>query len=461
LQALRALEPAGSAQQRYAALSQTALDQTRVEHAGTYQAGIEPAAIGQGGEPPQDRRATAPRKRGKRVVVWASVLVVIVLVLAAGAQFVRPAPVPAVALSTATSHTFPGAVPALPWPVQGQATVEVEGLGSLGNSGVQRPTPTASVAKVMTAYVFLKDHPLRVGQPGPTYTIGSAEAARLAARKARDESLIDVVAGQPFTEREALQAMLIVSANNIAHEIARWDAGGDTAFTAKMNATARGLGMTSTTYTDPSGYNPTTVSTSADQVKLLRVAMRIPVFAQIVAETSYTPSGGAPMAGNDTLLGQDGVIGGKTGNTDQAGANFVFAARRRVDRTVQLIVGAVMAQPTTSGPGPALDQSRTLIEAVGNTLTGVTLATKGQTVAHVNDGYRHRIPLTTTAPITVVGWPGLTVQIGIEGTVPKDASAGSNVATVVVGEGNGSAHLPVTLTRSLHPSLLDRLIRIN
>jgi D-alanyl-D-alanine carboxypeptidase len=365
-------------------------------------------------------------------------------------------------MGTATSHTFPGSVPALPWPTQGQATVEVEGLGSLGNSGVQHPTPTASVAKVMTAYVFLKDHPLRVGRPGPTYKISSAEANRLAARKARDESLIDVVAGQPFTEREALQAMLIVSANNIAHEIARWDAGGDSAFTAKMNATARSLGMTDTTYTDPSGYDPKTVSTSADQVKLLRVAMRIPVFAEIVAEPTYTPSrGGATMAGNDTLIGQDGVIGGKTGNTDQAGANFVFAAKRHVAGTVQLIVGAVMSQPTTSGPGPAMDQSRTLIEAVGNTLTGVTLAGKGQPVAQVNDGYRHQVPLTATTPVTVVGWPGLTVQIGIEGTVPRDAAVGSKVATMVVGEGDGSAHLPVTLTRSLNPAILDKLTRLN
>lgn len=386
--------------------------------------------------------------------------VVALVLVAAGVQLVRPVPDQTVALVGADSHTFPGSVPAMPWPTQGQATVEVEGLGSLGNSGDQHPTPTASVAKVMTAYIFLKDHPLRVGQSGPTFTIGSAEAGRLAARKARDESLINVVAGQRFTEREALQAMLVVSANNIAHEIARWDAGGDAAFTAKMNATARGLAMTNTTYTDPSGYTPTTVSTSADQVKLLRMAMRMPVFAQIVGETSYTPSGEAPMQANDTLIGQDGVVGGKTGNTDQAGANFVFAARRHVSGTVQLIVGAVMAQPTTSGPGPALDQSRLLIEAVGNALIGVAVAAKGQTVAQANNGF-HVTPLAAAAPVTVVGWPGLTVQIGIEGDLPKDAAAGSKVATVVVGEGYGSAHVAVTLTRSLHPSLLDRLTRLS
>lgn len=38
----------------------------------------------------------------------------------------------------------------------------VDGVGSLGSEGAQKPAPIASVAKVMTAYVILQEHPSRV-----------------------------------------------------------------------------------------------------------------------------------------------------------------------------------------------------------------------------------------------------------------------------------------------------------
>ena len=80
--------------------------------------------------------------------------------LAGGDHLTAPAPNPA-----------PGSVAAakslhLPWPPEGQASVEVEGIGSLGTRGEQRPVPIASVTKVMTAYVILRAHPMRAGAPG-------------------------------------------------------------------------------------------------------------------------------------------------------------------------------------------------------------------------------------------------------------------------------------------------------
>ena len=102
-----------------------------------------------------------------------------------------------------------------------------------------------------------------------------------------------VAAGEQLTERQALQALLLPSANNIAAVLARWDAGSEDRFVARMNATARSLGMTHTRYTDPSGYDDATVSTAADQVRIVDRAMRLPVFARIVA----TPSATLPVAG--------------------------------------------------------------------------------------------------------------------------------------------------------------------
>jgi D-alanyl-D-alanine carboxypeptidase len=382
--------------------------------------------------------------------------------LLAVVQILRPLPDPTLKLAIATNHTFPGSAPQLPWPGAGQAAVEVEGLGALGSSGAQTPTPTASVAKVMTAYVFLSDHALPDDGDGPTYTISAEEAARLPDLVARQETHVDVVAGEKFTERKALEALLIVSANNIAHEMARWDAGGDVAYVGKMNATARELGMTNTIYTDPSGYDSTTVSTASDQVKLLRAAMRIPAFAQVAGMTVYTPpDGGAARPAGNTLLGHNGVIGGKTGFTDAAGGNYVFAARKKVGAASALIIGAVMAQTGATTPKPAIDAAQRLIKATEKELVSVTVARTGERVAQVDDGVGGHTPLVATRPVTAVGWPGLTVRLSAEGEPPHRAASGTKLGTVSVGSGPGSARTDLRLDRPLtEPALPDRLLRL-
>ena len=63
------------------------------------------------------------------------------------------------------------------WPSEGEATVAVEGVGSLGSTGGQTPVPIASVAKVMTAYLTLKQFPLEPGEEGFRVRITPAQVA--------------------------------------------------------------------------------------------------------------------------------------------------------------------------------------------------------------------------------------------------------------------------------------------
>jgi D-alanyl-D-alanine carboxypeptidase (penicillin-binding protein 5/6) len=112
-----------------------------------------------------------------------------------------------------------------------------------------------------------------------------------------------------------------------------------------MNATARSLGMTHTRYTDPSGYDDATVSTAADQMRIVGRAMRLVVFATIVA----TPSATLPVAGTvhntNTLLGHNGFVGVKTGSDEAAGGCFAFRAIRSVHGRHTTITGVVLGQP--------------------------------------------------------------------------------------------------------------------
>jgi D-alanyl-D-alanine carboxypeptidase (penicillin-binding protein 5/6) len=233
-----------------------------------------------------------------------------------------------------------GNVPSTVWPAYGQAAFVRTGQSQIEASPNQHMAAIASVAKVMTAYLVLQDHPLQAGEGGPTITLTYADR-----RGGRDESVVPIAAGEQLTERQALQALLLPSANNIAVVLARWDAGSETRFVARMNAAARSLGMTRTRYTDPSGYDDATVSTAADQVRIVERAMRLPVFASIVATQSATLPVAGTVHNTDTLLGQDGFVGVKTGSDDAAGGCFAFRAIRWIDGKRTTITGVVLGQP--------------------------------------------------------------------------------------------------------------------
>jgi D-alanyl-D-alanine carboxypeptidase (penicillin-binding protein 5/6) len=230
------------------------------------------------------------------------------------------------------------------WPAQGEAALAIVGDGWRASPHAAKPVPIASLAKVMTAYVVLRDSPLRHDQQGFTLTVSEADAERTSAEQSDGQSTVAVQAGEQLTERQALEALLIPSANNIAHSLAEHVAGGETAFVREMNAQAGRLGMRHTTYTDPSGLDPATVSTAADQLRLARAAMRDHAFEGIVAMTQATIPVAGTIENTDSLLGLDGFVGIKTGSDDAAGGCFMFQSRQPLNSQPHTLIGAVLGQ---------------------------------------------------------------------------------------------------------------------
>jgi len=121
--------------------------------------------------------------------------------------------------------------------------------------------------------------------------------------------------------------------------------------------------MASTTVgSDASGLSPDTLSTAHDLVLLGEAAMQNPVLAEIVSKSSVDDF---PLIGTientNTLLGQDGIVGVKTGNSDEAGGVFVFAAKYNDDSgKEQIIVGAVQGLPDLE---KALQAAKTLLKS--------------------------------------------------------------------------------------------------
>ena len=194
----------------------------------------------------------------------------------------------------------------------------------------------------MTAYLTLRRYPLNGEADGFTITVTVAQAQSAAESAAESQSVVAVRAGEQLTERQLLEGLLIPSGNNFAQMLAVHMAGSETRFTADMNAEARALGMSQTNYSDPSGFDPDTVSTAADQLRVLRQAMRFPVFRQIVSMAAVT----LPVAG--TLTNFNPLIAegyaGKTGSDSAAGGCLAFFTHVTAEGHRWTAVGVVLGQ---------------------------------------------------------------------------------------------------------------------
>ncbi|MEU2118904.1 serine hydrolase [Streptomyces sp. NPDC016459] len=410
--------------------------------------------------PPTPLRTTV-----RRVRIWTP-LVLILLIVFAIAQMVRPLPAPVLTLSTAPTFTFEGGELKMPWPTEGQGAVEVEGVGSMGTYGPQKSAPIASVTKTMTAYVILRDHPIKGKQKGPEITVDKKAADQA---KAEHESTAAVQEGQTYSEKELLQLLMIPSANNVARLLARWDAGSEAAFVEKMNAAAKDLGMTQSTYTDPSGLLDSTVSTPKDQLKLAKAVMQYDVFREIVNTPNMTIDGvGRIENNNSSILLKPGVSGIKTGSSTPAGGNLLWAANTVVDGKVRRILGVVMGAKNAEHLGEKLqlsiDYSYELIKKAQDDVTSAAVVRKGQVLGYVDDGLGGRTPVVATKELKAIGWPGLRVKLELTDggkPLPHTAKAGDVVGQVSIGTGTGKVSAPVALRTDLvEPGFDKKLTRV-
>jgi serine-type D-Ala-D-Ala carboxypeptidase (penicillin-binding protein 5/6) len=373
-------------------------------------------------------------------------------------QLLRPLPSLSMSFAVPPRLVFSGPDPALPWSGTGEGRVDIQGLGTIGTLKAGSAVPVASLTKMMTALLVLRDHPLSVGQSGPLITVTSSDVSTYVFDNYSDQSTVDVIAGEQLSELQALEAMLIPSGNNIAYMLARWDAGSVNAFVAKMNSEANHLGLTSTHYVDPSGFDSHNTSSASDQIRLAKAALRDPVFASIVSR----PSVDIPVAGTldntNIYLGQDGIAGVKTGSSSEAGGCFVFLAHQDVDGERSTVIGAVLTQ---AGLDAGLSVGRQLVAAAFSSLSVEHFYSSGQVVGTLVAPWSSHVQVATATSFSLLGTGGMSVTSSVRRLdVGPDVARGARVAelTLRVGEEHASAPL-LTTERLPGPSLWWRLVR--
>lgn len=240
-------------------------------------------------------------------------------------------------------------------PFKGAIVVDAATGRVLIDEHADEVSPPASMTKLMT-FAVLSDK-LASGQISLDTPV---HVDRSDARMGGTQVYLDP--RETFSVEELIYAMLIQSANDAAHALARVAGGGSIeAFVADMNAKARELGMTHSTFRSPHGLPPadrrlsdSDLTSPRDYAILCRYLL---LHTDILKYTSVRerkfglnrPQGPILMVNHNKLLGRiAGVDGLKTGYTDRAGYCLSATAERNGHRVIVVIMGAL-------GPGGRRD----------------------------------------------------------------------------------------------------------
>jgi serine-type D-Ala-D-Ala carboxypeptidase (penicillin-binding protein 5/6) len=390
---------------------------------------------------------------------WLGLVLLVVAVALVVNEFRPVGAVPA-QQTIGTSTAAAGSAVPVPWPTSGQAAIGGEENGAFASTPGARPRPIASVAKVMTALVVLDEKPLKEGEQGPTITVSADDVTEYQQESANGESVVAVQAGEVLSEYLALQALLIPSGNNIAALLARWASGSVDAHVEKMNARAKALGLTRTTFSDVSGLSEKTVSVPSDLVRLGQEALNNPVLAGIVEQEQVALPAAGVLPNVNYALGQSGIFGIKTGNITAGGAIYLFAGNVQLSAGTKLyVVGALQGLPTLDDVFAA---AKTLLGAARTALQMVHVVSKNQTVGHYELPWGGGSDAVATQDLDVLVWAGTVVRMALRAdAVSPPVSPQTGVGSLQVTAGDAVFDLPVAnADQLLAPGRLARLTRV-
>ncbi|MBG6054159.1 D-alanyl-D-alanine carboxypeptidase (penicillin-binding protein 5/6) [Salinibacterium sp. CAN_S4] len=357
------------------------------------------------------------------------------------------APVQEVAAQVEAFETRAVVQPALTFPEYGASAIGAVGYaGVLASGGSADALPIASISKVITALVILDAKPLAVGEPGPDIAFGDADVALYDAQVAQNGSVAPVYAGQVLTQRDAMNVMLIVSANNYAESLANWAFGSQEAFVEAAKVWLAGAGLPSTAIVEPTGVSPSNISTSTDLVELGRIALSHPVLAEIVG----TPSIDIPELGTientNSLLGITGIDGIKTGTLDEAGSCLLFSQDYVVGDTTVTLVGVVLGGPDRPTINAAV---QSLLAQADAGFQSVTLVEQGQRLATYDTEWGDESAAVAASTLSVVVWSATPITAASSPEDVQLAEAGTDIGTLSFTVGNRTLDVPLELSSTI------------
>jgi serine-type D-Ala-D-Ala carboxypeptidase (penicillin-binding protein 5/6) len=230
----------------------------------------------------------------------------------------------------------PWPVPDAPFPTAPSWVLYDVGAGvTIASRSADEVRAMASVTKIMTGLLVVE-----LADFSDEVTVSATAAAT-------GEKEIKLVAGETVTVEDLFKALMVHSANDAATALAEHIAGSLAGFVELMNERADAMGLLDTSFANPHGLDATNHYTTAnDLLTMTREAMQHEEFAEAVRLQSFAfppdPEGNPRIAQTTNLMLADypGMIGVKTGFTNQALLTFVASAERDGRQVIVVVLGS-------------------------------------------------------------------------------------------------------------------------
>lgn len=353
------------------------------------------------------------------------------------------------AVSAYSQPTLPHKQP-LSWPAYGQSAVATPDYGVLETHGSTAPQPTASTAKLITVLAVMEKSPFNLGEQGNVLTITQADVDRFESYVAMNGSNVPVQVGEKLTQYQAMQGILLASSNNLADTLAIRTFGSLDAYRDYATKMLERYGLKNTTIgSDASGIDPETTSTAHDLALIAIKALEQPVIASIASQSATALPVAGTIRNTNLLLGEEGVVGLKTGFTNEAGGVFVLAANQVIDGHTQQIVTVIMGADTSRTA--QLDSYRLYLTARNN-FTYQTFITKGQVVGLYAPAWSNEThEAIAQDSIGAFVWAGSSVKTSAQFDILQPTTKRDAIGTVVVKIGDKNEQTTAKLNKPIDP----------
>jgi serine-type D-Ala-D-Ala carboxypeptidase (penicillin-binding protein 5/6) len=330
----------------------------------------------------------------------------------------------------------PASTPSIPWPTGDLGAIGLaDGTGLLSGHRQDELHVMASLTKMIANLVVLDAHPLGAGESGPIITTTQRDVEHWRYWVADNASVEPVRPGLQLSQHQLMQLSLIPSAANYTSTLVDWAFGSQEAYLDAARAWLVEQGLTTVTIADATGLSPQNTGTASDLVQLARLAVAQPVIVEITGTRSVDIPGVGTIRNTNTVLGQGGVTGLKTGYTVEADYNLLFSATVDVGGTPVDLVGVLLGGPSRGSNG---EDVLRVVERTSQNLHLVTAVEAGDALG----AYASAWGAETTAvaaddvEVMVYGDAVITVEIALDPVAT--AEEGERVGTVTVTAPDGT-----------------------
>ena len=312
------------------------------------------------------------------------------------------------------------------------------------------PMKPASMAKMMTIYLLFRE--IGEGRLGMDDTLLVSERAY---KMGGSRTFLEI--DSQVTVADLLRGIIVQSGNDASVVVAEGLAGTEEAFAEEMTRTARTLGMSNTTFGNSTGWpDEATTTTARDLAILSRALIRdYPDLYPMFAEKEFSYNGIRQDNRNPLLFALNGADGLKTGHTEESGYGLAASVVRGDQRMILVLNGL-------TSTGERRSESIRLINLAFGTWQKHTLMEAGEVLGDVtvNMGVDGTVPVAAAAGVTKVvsraDRDAATKTLRLVAEINAPVEKGQELGEVILKVGDKTESYPVIATRAVEELPIHR-----